>query len=133
MEQMFLGGVLPGVLLVVITALWGIWVQPCAASKARVRFDAREAWCALRDAFWEMLMPVVALGALFVGFATPVEAAALTALYAFVLEVVFKRNRSALREASRVMIDCGILVGGVLLSLAALTTWLSRLFSRRGL
>ena len=115
MEQMFLGGLGPGVLLVVLTALWGIKVQPRMAENERPRFDAREAWSALRNAVWEMLMPVVALGALFGGFATPVEAAAITALYAFTLEVVFKRNRAALRDAPRVMTECGILVGGVLL------------------
>ncbi len=62
-----------------------------------------------------MLLPVVALVALFGGFATPVEAAAVTALYAFVVEVVFHRNFKALRDAPRVMVDCGMLVGGVLL------------------
>jgi len=35
---------------------------------------------------WELLLPVVALVALFGGFATPVEAAAVTALYAFIVE-----------------------------------------------
>lgn len=115
MEQMFLGGLGPGLLLVALTALWGIRVQPRLAASERPRFDAGEAWRALREGVWELLMPVVALGALFGGFATPVEAAALTALYAFILEVIFRRNRAALRDAPRVMVECGILVGGVLL------------------
>lgn len=115
MEQMFLGGLLPGILLVALTALWGIRVQPRMVDNERPRFDANEAWSALRNGVWELLMPVVALGSLFGGFATPVEAAALTAFYAFILEVVFKRNGAALRDTPRVMVECGILVGGVLL------------------
>lgn len=115
MEQMFLGGLGPGILLVVLTALWGMRAQPKAAEGGRKRFDPREARASLRDAVWEMLLPVVALVALFGGFATPVEAAAITALYAFLVEVVFHRNTAALRDAPRVMVDCGMLVGGVLL------------------
>lgn len=115
MEQMFLGGLIPGLLLVVLTALWGIWVQPPVAKSERRKFDAREAWSALLASVWEMLLPVVALVALFGGFATPVEAAAVTALYAFVVEVLIHRNFKALRDAPRVMAECGMLVGGVLL------------------
>ncbi len=115
MEQMFLGGLIPGLLLVGLTALWGIWVQPPVAKSERRKFDSREAWSALLASVWEMLLPVVALVALFGGFATPVEAAAVTALYAFVVEVVIHRNFKALRDAPRVMADCGMLVGGVLL------------------
>ena len=81
----------------------------------QTKFDSREAWSALLASVWEMLLPVVALVALFGGFATPVEAAAVTALYAFVVEVVIHRNFKALRDAPRVMADCGMLVGGVLL------------------
>ena len=66
---------------------------------------------------WELLMPVVALVALFAGFATPVEASALTALYAFLIEVVVHRDLHILRDVPRVMSECGLLIGGVLLIL----------------
>jgi tripartite ATP-independent transporter DctM subunit len=115
MEQMFLGGLGPGMLLVVLTALWGMRMAPPLTAEQRKPFDAKEAWSALRDAVWEMLLPVVALVALFGGFATPVEAAAITALYALFVEVIFHRNFKALRNAPAVMLECGLLVGGVLL------------------
>jgi tripartite ATP-independent transporter DctM subunit len=57
------------------------------------------------------------LAGLFGGFATLVEAAALTALYAFVVETFVYRDLSVRRDAARVMSECGILVGGVLLIL----------------
>jgi len=59
----------------------------------------------------------VALAALFGGFATPVEAAAVTALYAFVVEACIYRDFKRVREIPRVMAECGLLVGGVLLIL----------------
>ncbi len=115
-EQMFLGGIVPGVLLVAMTAWWGVRQGPKEAAATKV-FDAREAARALWDAKWELLLPVVALASLFGGFATPVEAAALTALYAFVVETFIYRDLKILRDVPRVMSECGLLVGGVLLIL----------------
>ena len=90
-EQMFLGGILPGVLMVALTIWWGIAAGPKLALE-RKRFAWSEAWSAAWDAKWELLMPVVALVALFAGVATPVEAAALTAAYAFVIETFVYRD-----------------------------------------
>jgi C4-dicarboxylate transporter, DctM subunit len=129
-EQMFLGGILPGFVLVGLTAWWGIAVGP-KLDRERKRFDGREAWRAIWDAKWELLLPIVALVALFGGFATPVEAAALTALYAFVIETFlyrdlkwFRSQRLAPTEPGQVpptilnvVAECGLLIGGVLLIL----------------
>jgi tripartite ATP-independent transporter DctM subunit len=79
------------------------------------RFDARVAWAALWESKWEALIPVVALVALFSGWATPVEAAAVTAAYAFVVEVFLYRDLRLVKDVPRVMTECGLLVGGVLL------------------
>lgn len=116
MEKMFLGGLLPGVLMVMLTAWWGVVRQPRDAA-ARQRFDAAEAWRALWDAKWELLLPVVALVALFSGFATPVEAAAVTAAYALFITTVVHRDLHPFKDLPRVMTECGLLVGGVLLIL----------------
>jgi len=115
MEQMFLGGMAPGVLLVVLTALWAIQQSPRGAGTQR--FDLGEVRQALWDARWELLVPVIALVALFSGWATPVEAAAVTALYAFVIETLVYRDLNLWKDVPRVMTECGLLIGGVLLIL----------------
>jgi len=115
-EKMFLGGLGPGVLMVVLTAWWGIARQPKGVA-ATQKFDAAEARRALWDAKWELLLPVVALVALFAGFATPVEAAAVTALYALFITTVIHRDLHPFKDLPRVMTECGLLVGGVLLIL----------------
>jgi len=117
-EHMFLGGIVPGILLVAMTAAWGISQAPRRPpASARPAFDWREAWAAFWEAKWELLIPVVALGGMFSGLATPVEAAALTAFYAFTVETVIYRDLHPLRDAPRVMAESGVLVGGVLLVL----------------
>jgi len=116
-EQMFLGGFLPGVLLVGLTAVWGIREGRRAGHDGRQSFDWPEARAAMWAAKWELLVPVVALTALFAGFATPVEAAALTAFYTFLVAVVVHRDLHLFRDVPRVMTECGLLVGGVMLIL----------------
>jgi C4-dicarboxylate transporter DctM subunit len=100
----------------IATAIWGI-------VKGRKDFQPTqpsnwpEARQALWEAKWELLMPVVASVALFSGLATPVEAAAVTALYAFLVVTVFHRELKISRDVPRVMSECGLLIGGVLLIL----------------
>jgi tripartite ATP-independent transporter DctM subunit len=115
-QKIFLGGIVPGVLMVILTASWGIRQCPREATSG-ARFSSKEAFLALWDAKWELALPLVAMGGLFGGFATPVEAAALTALYAFFAEAVIYRDLKIRRDLLRVMTECGLLVGGVLLIL----------------
>lgn len=116
LEQMFLAGIVPGLLMVLLMALWGIRLAPPAAARA-ARFDGREVRAALFAAKWELLLPPVAFLGLFGGHATPVEAAALTAAYAFVVEVLVHRDLRPRQDLPRVMAECGLLVGGILLIL----------------
>jgi tripartite ATP-independent transporter DctM subunit len=115
-EEMFLAGIVPGLLLATLVALWGLGRAPRRAAVPR-KLDWREARAALLDAKWELLLPAVAFLGLFAGFATPVEAAALTAVYAFVVEALVYRDLDLRRDVTRVMVECGLLVGGVLLIL----------------
>src|SRR5207237_1425102 len=116
MEQMFLGGILPGVLLVVLTAWWGMR-QGKSPTLTSERFDLEEVRSALWIAKWELFLPVVALASLFSGFMTPVEASALTALYAFFVETVVYRDLSWKQGVPKVLVECGLVIGGVLMIL----------------
>lgn len=114
LEQMFLGGALPGVLLVALVIAWAMTRQ---AKIDRPKADARTAWRTIWIAKWELLLPVVVTVALFGGFATPVEAAALTALYAIVVEVFIYRDYPSLKRFASVLTQSGLLVGGILVIL----------------
>ena len=115
-NQMFLGGILPGILMVIAAAIWGIAQSPKDAGKT-TPFQWAEARSALWNAKWELLLPVVACAALFSGYATAVEASAITALYAFIVECWVYRDLKVTRDLPRVMTECGLLVGAILLIL----------------
>ena len=114
-QDMFLAGIVPGLLMVGLVAVWGLRQAP--RQPVRRKFDAREARAALWQAKWELVLPVVAFAGLFSGLATPVEAAALTAVYAFIVEALIHRDLDLRRDVPRVMVQAGLLVGGILLIL----------------
>jgi tripartite ATP-independent transporter DctM subunit len=123
-ERMYAGALLPGLLLLALTAAWGVAIAP-RASGTRRRFSAREAGRAVWDAKFELLVPVVALVAW--RFTTIVEAAALTALYALLSGVALNRDVSIRKDVPRVLSECALLIGGVLLILGValgFTSWL---------
>ena len=115
-EKMFLAGLLPGLLLVGLTAWWGVSQGPKDDAE-RPKFSGAAARAALWGAKWELAVPVVALVALFGGFATPVEAAAVTALYVFICTTLIHRDLTFTTDVPRVLTECGLLVGGVLMIL----------------
>jgi tripartite ATP-independent transporter DctM subunit len=115
-EKMFLAGLLPGLLLVALTAWWGVSRGPKDADD-RPKFNGATARAAMWEAKWELAVPFVALGALFGGIATPVEAAAVTALYVFIATVFIHRDLKLTTDIPRVLTECGLLVGGVLMIL----------------
>ncbi len=116
MESMFLAGLLPTAVMISATACWGVWRSRGNRQSAEP-FDGRKLITALWVAKWELLLPVVAMVALFSGIATPVEAAAVTALYAVIVEVFIHRELNLWRDLPRAMTNCGLVIGGVLLIL----------------
>ena len=125
-ENLFIGGLLPGLLLTAMMALWGMR-EGLVSGAGRQPFVWSEAGAALRDAKWELAMPVVVIVALFSGLATSVEAAALTAAYALFTQSVIHRDLSIRRDLLRVFAECVGLIGGVLVILGVavgLTSWL---------
>ena len=115
-QEIFLAGLIPGMILVGGMAVLGVWLARKDDSQL-TRFDRGEAWRAVWSAKWELLVPVVALLGLFGGFATPVETAAMTALYCFLVETFVYRDLKFTKDVPRVMTECGLVVGGVLLIL----------------
>lgn len=116
LDEMFIAGLIPGILLVIAVAAWAAW-RGVAGGATRTTFDGRELGGALWHAKWDVLLPGVVLLGIFGGFATLVEAAALTVLYALVLEcVVFKEL--PWREVVRVGVESAAMIGGFMIILS---------------
>ena len=115
-EDLFIGGLLPGILLTMMIAAWGVR-EGLLFGATRQPFRAAEAWASLWDAKWELAMPFVVLVSMFSGIATAVEAAALTACYALLIQTVIHRDLVIRRDLLRVFVECVMVIGGVLVIL----------------
>ena len=83
--QMFIGGVIPGLMFVV--GLMGLSYYFAARRKYAVhrRSSLKEVWVAFKEAIWALIMPVIILGGILSGVFTPTEAGAVACLYAFIV------------------------------------------------
>ena len=115
-EDLFLGGLLPGALLVVILVIV-CFVHGKRTGTPTTPFKPGEAWRAVWNAKFELSIPVVVLVAIFGGYATIVEAAALTAAYALVIQIVIHRDIGIVRDLTRVLGECVAVLGGILIIL----------------
>ena len=114
-EEMFLGGALPGLLMVLLACAWGIARSP--GKRVRPRFRWRRVAVTTWRAKWDLLLPVVPIVLIFGGFVLPVPAAAITAAYAILVAALVNRDLPRGERLVEVFSECGLLVGGVLLIL----------------
>jgi tripartite ATP-independent transporter DctM subunit len=114
-DDLFLAGILPGFVMLAMLSGWSIWVNR-SNRKPLSSFSIREVGGALRETAWELPLPVVVLGGIYSGYFAVSEAAAVTALYVFFVEVVIHREIK-FAELPRVMRESMVLVGGILIIL----------------
>jgi tripartite ATP-independent transporter DctM subunit len=116
-DQLFIAGILPGILLVVLLSLFGV-TRAVHARVPKTRFQVTEILSALREAFWELPLPLVVLGGIYSGKFAVSEAAAITAVYVLIVEVLIYRD-IYWRELPEIMKKSMVLVGAVLIILGA--------------
>ena len=126
-QDMFLAGLLPAVVMVACLLLVGGFLrrEPGRATTGEPP-NLRRALATAWTAKWEIGAPFVAIGALVSGLATPTEAAALTAAYAMATQA-FAHRELGWRRLGQSLADCAQIIGGVMLILGmalALTNFL---------
>jgi tripartite ATP-independent transporter DctM subunit len=114
-DDLFAGGLVPGVLMLVLLGLYSMW-QTRGLNADRPPFEWKEAWAAIKDAGWEIPLPFVVLGGIYGGFFALSEAAAVTAFYAFVVLVLIRREVKW-RQLPGVMRESMVMVGAILIIL----------------
>ncbi|MEH6571114.1 MAG: TRAP transporter large permease subunit [Halioglobus sp.] len=124
LNQLFLAGILPTLLMIVLLAAWVMWSNR-HTKLATQPFSAKAVRQALWAARWEIPLPFVVLGGIYGGWFAISDMAAVTALYVLIVEVALYREVSlkhlpGILEQAATMIGSIILIFGVSLALSNL-------------
>jgi tripartite ATP-independent transporter DctM subunit len=116
-DHLFLAGLLPGLLLILLLSSFSIYTS-VRTDVPKTRFQFKELAGATREILWELPLPFVVLGGIYSGYFAVSEAAAITAVYVFLAEVVIYRD-IRIRQLPEIMKKSMILVGAILIILGA--------------
>ncbi len=115
-DSLFRAGILPGMLMLIMLSGYSMWVSGRSSEQPLRRFSFKELAGALRESIWELPLPVVVLGGIYSGYFAVSEAAAVTALYVLIVEVLILKEIK-LSKLPQVMRESMLLVGGILIIL----------------
>ena len=115
-DQLFLAGIFPGLLMLVMLSIYSM-MQP-RITRDKTTFEGKKALAALNAAKWEIPLPILVLGGIYGGYFAVSEAAAVTALYALVVEVLVLREIT-FRQLPHIMRESMVLVGGIMIIIGA--------------
>jgi tripartite ATP-independent transporter DctM subunit len=117
--QMFLGGIVPGVMCAVALMVM-VWI---VAGRRNYPVDPRATWGQVGTLFVKsfpaLLTPLVIIGGIFSGYFSPTEAAAVTVLYAILIDLIFYRELTwrrlwdAMYDTATTSASIAIIVAGV--------------------
>jgi len=117
-EKLFIAGVFPGAVMVGILCIFSV----CMGKKWKLErppFSFSEFMHALKGAAWELPIPFLIILAIYTGFSTATETAALTVVYVFTVKVLIFRELTLSGDVPRIMKESMKMVGGILIVLGA--------------
>ncbi len=114
-DDLFKAGVLPGMLMLCLLAGYSLWKNRGLREPVR-DFSIQRVGAALRESVWELPLPFVVLGGIYSGYFAVSEAAAVTALYVLIVDMVILRE-VPWRRLPGIMRESMLLVGGILVIL----------------
>lgn len=115
-DALFMAGIVPGVLLVVILSFYSMR-EGVRSHVPREPLSIRNILAALYEAAWIVPLPVIVVVGIYGGFFTASEAAAVTVAYVLFIELVVYRDLKSPGQLWSIATDSMMLVGGILLIL----------------
>jgi len=102
--QLFMAGVIPGIMLATMLGMTTWWRARKFGYPRLQKASWGERWRTFRESVWGLLLVVVVIGGIYSGIFTPTEAAAMSAVYAFIVAVFIYKDLP-LRRVPKVLLD----------------------------
>jgi C4-dicarboxylate transporter, DctM subunit len=115
--ELFLAGILPGLLIAGLLSFYGMWLAARNPRIERDRFTFREVMARFREGFWAVMLPVLILGGIYSGLFTATEAAAVSVIYALVVELAIHR-KIGVGHLPKVLSESAVMMGSLLIIMA---------------
>lgn len=115
--ELFLAGILPGLMIALLLSLYSMWVAGRNPHIERSRFTFAEVIARFRDGFWAVMLPVIILGGIYSGLFTATEAAAVSVVYALVVELAIHR-KIGVGHLPKVLSESAVMMGTLLIIMA---------------
>ena len=112
-DKLFLAALIPGIILVVALSIYVIFVSRSIGVE-KIKFSWNEFWKALKEARYEIPLPIIILVGIYGGFFTASEASAVAAMYVLIVEVFLYKDISIRRDLPRIIKESSILIGGLM-------------------
>ncbi len=112
-DELFLAGIIPGLLMLLMLSGWSMWQNRALPTHTA---NWQEVKSALLESRWEIPLPFIVLGGIYSGYFAVSEAAAVTALYVLIVEVLIYRE-IPLKKLPQIMRSSMVLVGALLIIL----------------
>lgn len=90
--ELFIAGILPGLIIFLFFAIYCYILARVKDLGNEKKATWKERWQAFRKAILPLGFPIVVVGGIYAGIFSPTEAAAVSVLYAFILEVIINRD-----------------------------------------
>ncbi len=119
-DQLYLGGIIPGILMIVLLSGYAIFFyRKNVRHKQNFKPTGKQLWQAIKNTAWEIPLPILIIGGIYGGLFTATDAAAVTAIYVFIIEIFIYKDISLFKDLPRIIKESMIMVGGIIVILAA--------------
>lgn len=121
--ELFMAGVLPGLMIGAALMAYTYVLARRANWRSEQKASLAEIIAAARKGFWALLLPFIVLGGIYSGMFTPTEAAAVSVIYALIIEVcVYREFKPA--EITSICQEAAVLSACLLFILSCAMTFL---------